>query len=164
MSWFSSEVASMMYAMGDSKRPNQESVALIEDLVFKQLTNVILNNSEAAIPLEDESRVVTDRETRDLAVDGLIFTLRKDELLMKRMVNYLKAKDNNFRLTKGVENVDVGGDGDFLAESVAVGEKHMEDTKRIKMLRLAFGRFDVTGEYTAMLDEEVDDPLKQMRK
>ncbi|KAJ7991064.1 hypothetical protein DPEC_G00293360 [Dallia pectoralis] len=136
---FIPEIQSMMFALGDARRPLPETAALVEDIVHTQLINLLQQACEGAVL----------RSSRFISAEDILFLMRRDKKKVKRLLRYLQFKDYKSKLLKTVEDEEAQESDRW---GVAGGNKRQ---------RLA-GDFlswvDQTGEYLSLSDnQEVDD-------
>lgn len=80
---FHYEIQNMMYACGDYRLPSPESAILLEEIVRKQISEVISLASEVAIR----------NGRRLISVQDVFFLLRRDKVKMKRAQRHMKIKE-----------------------------------------------------------------------
>lgn len=80
---FLSEIQHMMYAMGDCRRPMTQSAKLIEDIIFRTLR----------LLMKDSQQLADSRGEIWFGVQDLLFLLRKERLLLRRLIRQLKIRD-----------------------------------------------------------------------
>lgn len=85
---FLPEIQSIMYAMGDCRRPLVESAKIIEETVLHQMQQYIRQAQMNA------------KQRNELWFNGedLMFILRNDRILLQRLVNCLKMNDIKCRM------------------------------------------------------------------
>lgn len=66
---FVAELQSMMFSLGDARRPLHETVVLVEDVVHTQLINL----------LQQAAEVSQLRGARVISPEDLLFLMRKDK-------------------------------------------------------------------------------------
>ncbi|XP_010861960.1 transcription initiation protein SPT3 homolog [Esox lucius] len=136
---FIPEIQSMMFALGDVRRPLPETAALVEDIVHTQLINLLHQACEGAVL----------RSSRFISAEDILFLMRRDKKKVRRLLRYLQFKDYKSKVLKTVEDEEPLESDRW---GVAGGNKRQ---------RLA-GDFlswvDQTGEFLSLSDnQEVDD-------
>lgn len=126
-----SDTQQMMFAFGDSRRPNIETAKIIEAVVLNQITEIVY----------EAVKVSNLRGFKAVQLESIIFLMRKSPLKIQRLIKYLSAKELSRKSTK-----------------VADGE--VEDQKK-KSLMCRCKDFieciDDTGALLAACDEEYFD-------
>ncbi|XP_072292725.1 transcription initiation protein SPT3 homolog isoform X2 [Eucyclogobius newberryi] len=137
---FIPELQSMMFALGDARRPLQETAALMEDIVHSQLITLLHLASEAA----------TLRGSRVISAEDIIFVMRRDKGKVARLLKYLQFRDYKSKLLKTLEDE----------------EPQLESGGAQRRQRLAqdyLQWMDQTGELLALAEKSEPDPVKQER-
>lgn len=80
---FLPEIQSIMYAMGDCRRPLMESAKIIEETLLHEMRQYIRLAQSTA----------EQRNEQWFGADDLVFVLRNDKILLKRLINSLKVTD-----------------------------------------------------------------------
>ncbi|XP_022528756.1 transcription initiation protein SPT3 homolog isoform X2 [Astyanax mexicanus] len=142
---FIPELQSMMFALGDSRRPLHETAALVEDIVHTQLINLLHQAAEVALL----------RGARVISPEDIIFLMRKDKKKMRRLLKYMQFRDFKSKLMKTVDDEDPL-DPDKYSSSSSVN-------KRQRLAQDFLGSIDQTGEFLALLEDEEVDEVKQER-
>ncbi|XP_062862965.1 transcription initiation protein SPT3 homolog [Trichomycterus rosablanca] len=141
---FIPELQSMMFALGDSRRPLHETAALVEDIVHTQLINLLHQAAEVAVL----------RGARVIAPEDIIFLMRKDKKKLQRLLKYIQFRDYKSKLLKTIDD-DETLDSDKYSSSGS--------NKRQKLAMDFLGSIDQTGEFLALLEDEEGDEVKQER-
>lgn len=139
---FVSELQSMMYALGDVRRPLYETAVLVDDIVHTQLINM----------LQQAAEVSQLRGARVISAEDLIFLLLKDKRKLRRLLKYMNFRDLRAKVMKGIEDDDTSEDK--LSSNVS---------KRQKLAQDFLSSVDQTGELLSLLEEEEIDEVKQER-
>ncbi|KAK2570520.1 Transcription initiation protein SPT3-like protein [Acropora cervicornis] len=135
--WFQSEIQSMMYAFGDSRKPSSESATLIEQIVVRA------------------ADVTNMRGGRFMSVEDIIFLLRKEKEKLKRLIRFL-----NFKELKNKSQKQTSQDDDEVLEATVIENK---GNKRRKISYDFVGAIDQTGELLSLFDDDDIDEIKQER-
>ncbi|XP_015773174.1 PREDICTED: transcription initiation protein SPT3 homolog [Acropora digitifera] len=143
--WFQSEIQSMMYAFGDSRKPSSESATLIEQIVHSQMSNMVVRAAD----------VTNMRGGRFMSVEDIIFLLRKDKEKLKRLIRFL-----NFKELKNKSQKQTSQDDDEVLEATVIENK---GNKRRKISYDFVGAIDQTGELLSLFDDDDIDEMKQER-
>ncbi|XP_044177908.1 transcription initiation protein SPT3 homolog isoform X3 [Acropora muricata] len=143
--WFQSEIQSMMYAFGDSRKPSSESATLIEQIVHSQMSNMVVRAAD----------VTNMRGGRFMSVEDIIFLLRKDKEKLKRLIRFL-----NFKELKNKSQKQTSQDDDEVLEATVIENK---GSKRRKISYDFVGAIDQTGELLSLFDDDDIDEIKQER-
>ncbi|XP_054654928.1 transcription initiation protein SPT3 homolog isoform X1 [Dunckerocampus dactyliophorus] len=141
---FITEIQGMMFALGDARRPLHETAALVEDIVHTQLITMLHQASEGA----------TLRGSRVIAVEDILFLMRRDKRKVSRLLKYLQFRDYKSKLLKTLEDDDTQQD----AGSVAGGNQRRQRLAQDYLVWL-----DHTGELLSLTDRQEMDPVKQER-
>ncbi|XP_060641458.2 transcription initiation protein SPT3 homolog isoform X1 [Anolis sagrei] len=139
---FTPELQSMMFSLGDARRPLHESAVLVEDIVHTQLINL----------LQQASEVSQMRGARVISAEDLIFLMRKDKKKLKRLLKYMFFRDYKSKVVKGIE------EDDLLEDKFSSGTN-----KRKKIAQDFLISIDQTGELLALLEDDEIDDVKQER-
>ncbi|XP_074625750.1 transcription initiation protein SPT3 homolog isoform X2 [Acropora palmata] len=143
--WFQSEIQSMMYAFGDSRKPSSESATLIEQIVHSQMSNMVVRAAD----------VTNMRGGRFMSVEDIIFLLRKDKEKLKQLIRFL-----NFKELKNKSQKQTSQDDDEVLEATVIENK---GNKRRKISYDFVGAIDQTGELLSLFDDDDIDEIKQER-
>ncbi|XP_058254983.1 transcription initiation protein SPT3 homolog isoform X2 [Hemibagrus wyckioides] len=141
---FIPELQSMMFALGDSRRPLHETAALVEDIVHTQLINMLHQAAEVALL----------RGARLISPEDIIFLMRKDKKKMRRLLKYMQFRDYKSKLMKTLDDEEPLDSDKFSSSSA---------NKRQKMMLDFLGSIDQTGEFLTLLEDEEVDEVKQER-
>uniref|UniRef100_A0A914ULP3 Uncharacterized protein n=1 Tax=Plectus sambesii TaxID=2011161 RepID=A0A914ULP3_9BILA len=148
--WFPDEICSMMYVFGDGRAPSVECAAIVEGVVKRQLATL----TGAARNLAEQ------RGSREIGLEDLLFQLRNNRSLLRRLIAYAKARDR----VSGVRTTSANApceDDDVM--EVVEQDVEAADGKRARVLREAIGHFDLTGELLTLFDDETVDDIKRRR-
>ncbi|XP_062072905.1 transcription initiation protein SPT3 homolog [Lepus europaeus] len=141
---FVAEIMSMMFSLGDARRPVHETVVLVEDVVRTQLINLLRQAAE----------VSQLRGARVISPEDLLFLMRKDKKKLRRLLKYMFMRDYKSKIIKSI-------DEDDLPENKVSGSS--KTNKRQKIVQDFFNSIDQTGELMAMLENDEIDEVKQER-
>ncbi|XP_076835363.1 transcription initiation protein SPT3 homolog [Brachyhypopomus gauderio] len=141
---FIPELQSMMYALGDSRRPLHETAALVEDIVHTQLINLLHQAAEVAVL----------RGARVISPEDIIFLMRKDKKKLRRLLKYMQFRDHKSKLLKTLDDEDPLDTDKYSSSSV---------NKRQRLVQDFLGSIDQTGEFLTLLGVEEVDEVKQER-
>lgn len=145
---FIPELQSMMFALGDARRPLQETAALMEDVVHSQLINLLHQASDAA----------NLRGSRVISVEDIMFVMRRDKRKVARLLKYLQFRDYKSKLLKSLEDDDQQPDSDRWGSSSSGGGQRRQRLAQDYLLWM-----DQTGELLALAEKSEPDPVKQER-
>ncbi|XP_057306578.1 transcription initiation protein SPT3 homolog [Hydractinia symbiolongicarpus] len=146
---FHTEIAGMMYAFGDCRKPSPEAVTLVEEIVHHQMSCVLVQATE----------VTNMRGGRFTSIDDILFLMKNNKCKLRQVIRYLRLKDLK---TKAVKTTSPE-DEDVL--DAVVGDTNKGDSgKRLKLAYDFISSIDGTGELIALFDEQdVVDEIKQAR-
>lgn len=90
---YQEEIAMMLFGFGDSNKPNEDTVKLVEGIVLNQLRIII----QEAFKYSDGNKL-----------DGkaLVFLMRRNRTKMQRFIRYLLAKELNKEVNTSNEEAD----------------------------------------------------------
>nr|XP_038032152.1 transcription initiation protein SPT3 homolog isoform X1 [Anas platyrhynchos] len=140
---FTPELQSMMFSLGDARRPLHESAILVEDIVHTQLINL----------LQQAAEVSQLRGARVISAEDLLFLMRKDKKKLRRLLKYMFFRDYKSKIVKGIEEDDIIEDK-FNSNNT---------NKRQKLAQDFLNSIDQTGELLAMFEDDEIDDVKQER-
>ncbi|XP_052009582.1 transcription initiation protein SPT3 homolog isoform X3 [Xyrauchen texanus] len=140
---FIPELQSMMFALGDARRPLHETAALVEDIVHTQLIKLLHQAAEVALL----------RGARVISPEDIIFLMRKDKKKLRRLIRYMQYRDYKSKILKTIDDEDPL-DSDKYSSSV---------NKRQRLAQDFLGSIDQTGEFLSLCEEEEVDDVKQER-
>lgn len=143
---FTTEIQRMMFSLGDSIKPIEESANLIETIVLDYLIKVMYQ-------LEEICRL---RESKIIGIEELMFLFRKDRIKLTRIIHFLKFKDMKANLVKDIE-VD-----DENIENHA--DDKMKNKKRLKICHDFLSQIDPNGTLLSLLESDAEDELKKQRR
>uniref|UniRef100_A0A3B4YIE6 SPT3 homolog, SAGA and STAGA complex component n=1 Tax=Seriola lalandi dorsalis TaxID=1841481 RepID=A0A3B4YIE6_SERLL len=110
---FIPELQSMMFALGDARRPLHETAALVEDIVHTQLITMLHQACEGAAL----------RGSRVISAEDILFLMRRDKRKVARLLKYLQFRDYKSKLLKTLEDEETQRLAhDFLAWMDQTGE------------------------------------------
>ncbi|XP_021156564.2 transcription initiation protein SPT3 homolog isoform X2 [Columba livia] len=139
---FTPELQSMMFSLGDARRPLHETAILVEDIVHTQLINL----------LQQAAEVSQLRGARVISAEDLLFLMRKDKKL-RRLLKYMFFRDYKSKIVKGIE------EDDLLEDKFNSNNTN----KRQKLAQDFLNSIDQTGELLAMFEDDEIDDVKQER-
>ncbi|XP_008298442.1 transcription initiation protein SPT3 homolog isoform X2 [Stegastes partitus] len=147
---FIPELQSMMFALGDARRPLQETAALVEDVVHTQLITMLHQACEGAAL----------RGSRVISAEDILFLMRRDKRKVARLLKYLQFRDYKSKLLKTMEDDDSQQEQDrcSAAGGVAGGNQ-----RRQRLAQDFLVWMDQTGELLSLAERQEVDPVKQER-
>ncbi|XP_077437342.1 transcription initiation protein SPT3 homolog [Vanacampus margaritifer] len=145
---FIPEIQGMMFALGDARRPLHETAALVQDIVHTQLITMLHQASEGA----------TLRGSRVIAVEDILFLMRRDKRKVSRLLKYLQFRDYKSKLLKGLDDDDGVEQGAGSSGTVAGGNQRRQRLAQDYLLWL-----DHTSELVSLAERQEVDPVKQER-
>ncbi|XP_074905081.1 LOW QUALITY PROTEIN: transcription initiation protein SPT3 homolog [Buteo buteo] len=140
---FTPELQSMMFSLGDARRPLHETAILVEDIVHTQLINL----------LQQAAEVSQLRGARVISAEDLLFLMRKDKKKLRRLLKYMFFRDYKSKIVKGIE------EDDLLEDKFNSNNTN----KRQKLAQDFLNSIDQTGELLAMFEDDEIDDVKQER-
>ncbi|KAM8739320.1 transcription initiation protein SPT3 homolog isoform 1-T2 [Acanthopagrus schlegelii] len=140
---FIPELQSMMFALGDARRPLLETAALVEDIVHTQLITMLHQACEGA----------SLRGSRVISAEDILFLMRRDKRKVARLLKYLQFRDYKSKLLKTVE------DDDTQPEMGAAGVAQ----RRQRLAQDFLVWMDQTGDLLSLAERQEVDPVKQER-
>ncbi|XP_012693556.1 transcription initiation protein SPT3 homolog isoform X2 [Clupea harengus] len=140
---FIPELQSMMFALGDSRRPLHDTAALVEDIVHTQLINMLHQAAEVSLI----------RGARVISAEDILFLMRKDKKKVRRLLRYMQFRDYKSKVLKTIED----------EEPLEQDKYSSSINKRRKLVQDFLGSIDQTGEFLALLEEDDVDEVKQER-
>ncbi|XP_045920836.1 transcription initiation protein SPT3 homolog [Micropterus dolomieu] len=144
---FIPELQSMMFALGDSRRPLHETAALVEDIVHTQLITMLHQACEGA----------TLRGSRVISAEDILFLMRRDKIKVARLIKYLQFRDYKSKLLKTVEDEDV------QQETGGAGGAAGGNQRRQRLAQDFLVWMDQTGDLLSLAERQEVDPIKQER-
>ncbi|KAM9383255.1 transcription initiation protein SPT3 homolog isoform 2-T2 [Phaethornis superciliosus] len=138
---FTPELQSMMFSLGDARRPLHETAILVEDIVHTQLINL------------QAAEVSQLRGARVISAEDLLFLMRKDKKKLRRLLKYMFFRDYKSKIVKGIE------EDDLLEDKFNSNNTN----KRQKLAQDFLHSIDQTGELLAMFEDDEIDDVKQER-
>ncbi|CAB1437629.1 unnamed protein product [Pleuronectes platessa] len=147
---FIPELQSMMFALGDARRPLHDTAALVEDIVHTQLVTMLHQASEGA----------SHRGSRVISAEDILFLMRRDKKKVARLLKYLQFRDYKSKLLKALEDDDPQQETDKggAAGGVAGGTQ-----RRQRLAQDFLVWMDQTGELLSLAERQEVDPVKQER-
>nr|AAH79739.1 MGC84129 protein [Xenopus laevis] len=143
MTSFVPELQSMMFSLGDARRPLHETAVLVEDIVHTQLINM----------LQQAAEVSQMRGARVISAEDLLFLMRRDKKKLRRLLKYMVFRDYKSKILKGIEEDDV--EEKFNSNN--------NSNKRQKLAQDFLISIDQTGELLALMEDDEVDDVKQER-
>ncbi|XP_076598994.1 transcription initiation protein SPT3 homolog isoform X4 [Chaetodon auriga] len=137
---FIPELQSMMFALGDARRPLHETAALVEDIVHTQLITLLHQACEGAAL----------RGSRVISAEDILFLMRRDKRKVVRLLKYLQFRDYKSKLLKTLEDEDVSQE--------AGGNQ-----RRQRLAQDFLVWMDQTGDLLSLAERQEADPIKQER-
>uniref|UniRef100_A0A3Q2T997 SPT3 homolog, SAGA and STAGA complex component n=2 Tax=Fundulus heteroclitus TaxID=8078 RepID=A0A3Q2T997_FUNHE len=142
---FIPELQSMMFALGDARRPLYETAALVEDVVHTQLINMLHQACEGAAL----------RGSRVISAEDILFLMRRDKRKLARLLQYLQFRDYKSKLLKTLEEED--------AQQEQGGAAAGGNPRRQRLAQDFLAWMDQTGEYLSLAERQEVDPVKVER-
>uniref|UniRef100_A0A3P8WIA1 SPT3 homolog, SAGA and STAGA complex component n=1 Tax=Cynoglossus semilaevis TaxID=244447 RepID=A0A3P8WIA1_CYNSE len=139
---FIPELQSMMFALGDARRPLHETAALVEDIVHTQLVAMLHQACEGALL----------RGSRVISAEDILFLMRRDKRKVARLLKYLQFRDYKSKLMKTLEDDDTPQETGTDTQA-----------KRQKLAQDFLVWMDQTGELLSLAERHEVDPVKQER-
>jgi transcription initiation protein SPT3 len=121
----------MMYAFGDSRRPNIETAQIVEQIVLSQLRSI----------LHLATAVAAQRNSDILIVEDILFLMRKNPIKIQRLIRYLRAKDKVNELS-------------MLEKGEPTQDRRFHSVTRCRSF---LSKIDDTGVLLAACDQEYSD-------
>ncbi|KAM3862777.1 transcription initiation protein SPT3 homolog [Diretmus argenteus] len=157
---FIPELQSMMFALGDARRPLHETAALVEDIVHTQLITMLQQACEGAAL----------RGSRVISAEDILFLMRRDKRKVARLLKYLQFRDYKSKLLKTMEDEDTQQDTDRCGAAaggggsggVGVGVAGVNQ-RRQRLAQDFLMWMDQTGELLSLAERQEVDPIKQER-
>lgn len=143
--WFTGEIQRMMHGFGDCSKPLFESASLIEDIVFRQIVQI----------LYQVEVIAHKRNGRYIGIEDFLFLFRSNKRKLHRLLKFLDFKDLKAAAIKAI-NLDEDDNGESDAK-----QSHK---KRRKVCQDFLSCIDQTGELIALLDEDEEDEVKKERR
>uniref|UniRef100_A0A3B3T2B8 SPT3 homolog, SAGA and STAGA complex component n=1 Tax=Paramormyrops kingsleyae TaxID=1676925 RepID=A0A3B3T2B8_9TELE len=140
---FIPELQSMMFALGDTRRPLHETAALVEDIVHTQLVNLLQQAAEVSLV----------RGARVISAEDILFLMRKDKKKVRRLLKYMQFRDYKSKILKTIDDDDLLDTDKFSSSN----------NKRQKLVQDFLSSIDQTGDFLALMDEDDLDDVKQER-
>uniref|UniRef100_A0A6I8S6Z6 SPT3 homolog, SAGA and STAGA complex component n=1 Tax=Xenopus tropicalis TaxID=8364 RepID=A0A6I8S6Z6_XENTR len=141
---FVPELQSMMFSLGDARRPLHETAVLVEDIVHTQLINL----------LQQAAEVSQMRGARVISAEDLLFLMRRDKKKLRRLLKYMVFRDYKSKVLKGIEEEDI---------EEKFNSSNNNANKRQKLAQDFLNSIDQTGELLALMEDDEIDEVKQER-
>ncbi|XP_037638512.1 transcription initiation protein SPT3 homolog [Sebastes umbrosus] len=148
---FIPELQSMMFALGDARRPLHETAALVEDIVHTQLITMLHQACEGA----------SLRGSRVISAEDILFQMRRDKRKVSRLLKYLQFRDYKSKLLKSLEEEETQQETDRTAG--AAGGVAGGNQRRQRLAQDFLVWMDQTGELLSLAEWQEVDPIKQER-
>lgn len=149
--WFTNEIQQMMFGFGDSRKPLQETAVLVEDIVHQQMVAMIHQAAEGAAL----------RGEKQIALEDILFLLRKNKDKLKRLLRYYEVKDMKHVIKGSVSANDDASKAEMLVNQEKIDRKMMGKNRQVCYDFLS--NIDQTGELLALFHERDLDPVKHER-
>jgi len=137
----------MMYGFGDCRRPLAETAGLIEEIVYRQMVDILYKAEE----------IGRERGSRFLGIEEFLFLLRRDKMKLKRLLHFLEFKDVKMAPVKCL-------DDDDLTETVSVADARLAMKKRMKICYNFLSAIDQKGDLIALFEDSTEDEVRTQRK
>ncbi|XP_033468910.1 transcription initiation protein SPT3 homolog isoform X2 [Epinephelus lanceolatus] len=147
---FIPELQSMMFALGDVRRPLHETAALVEDIVHTQLITMLHQACEGAAL----------RGSRVISAEDILFLMRRDKRKVARLLKYLQFRDYKSKLLKTLEDEEPQQEIDRSGAAGGVGGSNQ---RRQRLAQDFLVWMDQTGELLSLAERQEVDPVKQER-
>ncbi|KFM61429.1 Transcription initiation protein SPT3-like protein, partial [Stegodyphus mimosarum] len=139
---FYEEIRSMMYTFGNCQEPLAQSVYLVEKILRDQMNKLLCKATEAAFT----------RGGHNISHEDLLFVIRKNRIVVKRLMQYLEIMDMKAVLYRRAKlNLDTAYPG------------QLPRGLRVKVCLAFLDYLDESGALGSVLDEYVDDPVGNER-
>lgn len=122
----------MMYAFGDSRRPNPDTARVMETIVLSQIVGIIDQAAKSAMA----------RGSKMMALEDLLFIMRKSPVKVQRLVKYLAASEVSIQAKAAIE-----------------GDLEHQGGKYSKRCREFFQKLDEGGKLAMACKEELFDEI-----
>lgn len=139
-----SDTQQMMYAFGDTRRPNSDTAKLLETVVLNQISDIV----------QTASNVTITRNAKVLSLEDIVFLMRNSPVKLQRLVKYLAAKDIS-------TNTKAMVDGEFDVTTAAGGNK--DEAKSTRRCKDFIQKIDEGGKLIAACNEEYFDEIQVER-
>lgn len=161
--WVLDEIQGMMHGFGDCRRPLQESVRLVADIVKQQMRLLFYQAADVA----------SLRGSKCVGVEDVLFLMRKDKVKLCRLVRYLEVKSlQGCLFSRMPTNEDDVPSAPLLSPEAADGPSSSSVDlssagsprfKRTKICRDFIASIDQTGELASVFTDSFLDGVKQER-
>ena len=141
---FVNEIQSMLYGFGDSRRPNIQTAILVDDVVRRQMTELLTRSIEISYQRGANGTV---------GVEDIAFMMRKNPVKIQRLYRHLSIKDM-------AGNAAVGG----APTTDIYGVLNATDNRRAKRCKEFLLSIDSEGGLlTQALNDELHDEMRTER-
>uniref|UniRef100_UPI0037E858E8 transcription initiation protein SPT3 homolog n=1 Tax=Semicossyphus pulcher TaxID=241346 RepID=UPI0037E858E8 len=147
---FIPELQSMMFALGDARRPLHETAALVEDIVHTQLITMLHQACEGAAL----------RGSRVISAEDILFLMRRDKRKVGRLLKYLQFRDYKSKLLKSMEDEEPQQETGAAAAGGGVAGGNQ---RRQRLAQDFLVWMDQTGDLLSLAERQEVDPVKQER-
>nr|XP_020457393.1 transcription initiation protein SPT3 homolog [Monopterus albus] len=147
---FIPELQSMMFALGDARRPLHETAALVEDIVHTQLITMLHQACEGAAL----------RGSRVISPEDILFLMRRDKRKLARLIKYLQFRDYKSKVLRTLEDEDTQQETDRWGGPGGVAGGNQ---RRQRLAQDFLVWMDQTGELLSLAERQEVDPVKQER-
>ncbi|KAI1294980.1 Transcription initiation protein SPT3 -like protein [Halotydeus destructor] len=153
---FTTEIMHMMHGFGDSERPLVESAQLMEDIVRQQMMSLLV----------EAVNVATQRGSRTVSIEEILFLIRKDRSRLVRLLRHLHFKDSAPSGGGGQASPEL--DLEALLSGLppsgpGSGQDLAPRRKRLKICSDFLSSIDDTGQLVSALELEQFDEIKHRR-
>uniref|UniRef100_A0A8C5N3E9 Transcription initiation protein SPT3 homolog n=1 Tax=Gouania willdenowi TaxID=441366 RepID=A0A8C5N3E9_GOUWI len=145
---FIPEIQSMMFALGDARRPLHETAALVEDIVHTQLITMLHQACEGAAL----------RGSRVISAEDILFLMRRDKRKLVRLLKYLQFRDYKAKVLKSLDEEESP-----LEDRGAAGSNVGGVPRRQRLAQDFLTWMDQTGELLSLAERQEVDVVKQER-
>jgi len=146
---FHAEITGMMYAFGDYRKPLNESVSLVEDIVHQQMCSILVEANE----------IMNMRGGRFTSIDDILFLMRGNKHKLGRVIRYLRLKDQKCKTVKSTSPEEE----EIIDTLVPDGNKG-DSGKRLKLAYDFISSIDGTGELLTLFEQDdIVDEIKIAR-
>jgi len=145
-SWITNEIQQMMFGFGDSRKPSEDTAALVAEVVHQHMVSMIHQALD----------VSGLRGEKAIGVEDILFLLRKDKVKLRRLLKFYEVKDLKNSLTRGgLLNSDDA--------KLELGSEKRTLGKNRSLCYEFLSNIDQTGELLALFDEKEPDIIKHER-
>jgi len=90
-----SDTQQMMFAFGDSRRPNIETAKIMETIVLKQISEIIHRAARVS--------QMSSKGSKTIQIESILFLMRNSPVKIQRLIKYLSAKEFTRKASNEVE-------------------------------------------------------------